>query len=135
MGKKKTEGVVDAVMGINRFKLRVVENNARISFACQGVRSVISKDEQVEAIDRRGFIFTRRNLLQRAVLVDIEQIDTHGNYFGNLIVKQTGADYAEVLLKEGLVHTYSEQKGSYNLEKLKQAENMAKSSSRGIWAP
>lgn len=37
--------MIDAVMGINRFKLRVVENNARISFACQGVRGVMSKDE------------------------------------------------------------------------------------------
>ena len=61
-------------------------------------------------------------------------MDTHGNYFGNLTVKQTGADYAEVLLKEGLVYTYSQQKGSYNVEKLKQAESVAKQRGRGIWA-
>ena len=45
LGKKKAEGVIDAVMGINRFKLRVVENNARISFACQGVRGILAKDD------------------------------------------------------------------------------------------
>ncbi len=45
VGKKKVEGVVEAVMGVNRYKLRVNANNVRISFACQGVRSVLSKDE------------------------------------------------------------------------------------------
>lgn len=34
VGKKRVEGVIDNVMGLNRYKLRLTSNNARISFAC-----------------------------------------------------------------------------------------------------
>ena len=63
----------------------------------------MSKDEQGEAIDRKGFLFNRKHLLQRTVLVDIDQIDNHGNYFGNMTLTK-GEDYAELLLREGLVY-------------------------------
>ena len=133
-GEKKLAGVVELVLNGSRFKLRLNTHSTYIIFALQGIKC-LQNDANIkdyQELSNQALLYSKENLLQRDVEVEIETCDNKGTILGNIILAKK--NYALNLLESGLAYvsgsgkTASRYQGPYE-----SAEKEAKKSQLGIW--
>ncbi len=100
----KLDAVVEYVFSGGRFKLRIDSENVMIAFAIQGMRvpQPDKNSKEVSSISTLAKDYSKAQLHQRDVQIEIRHVDRKGNFFGQLW-KQSGL-YGEVLLQKGFAY-------------------------------
>ncbi|KDO20457.1 hypothetical protein SPRG_14329 [Saprolegnia parasitica CBS 223.65] len=103
--EKTMRAVVEAVYAGNRFKVYVPKENCTVNFIVAGIKcpqpAKPSKDAEPYGEDARRL--ARRSVMQRNVLIEVEDMDRMGNAFGPMFVgtKDTKNDFGVTLLSSG----------------------------------
>ncbi|CEG35517.1 staphylococcal nuclease domain-containing protein 1-like isoform x1 [Plasmopara halstedii] len=150
--ERSTRAVVEHVYSATRVKLYVPKENCLINFVVAGIKcpqparhgaqGVIV--QPAESLGEEAKLFTKRNVMQREVMVEIEDMDRGGNAFGPLfVVPQDGGkpsrddahNFGVRLLDEGLawVDSFSVERTAFG-NVLQRAEERAKAQKKNYWA-
>ncbi|TDH69496.1 hypothetical protein CCR75_002259 [Bremia lactucae] len=150
--EQSIRAVVEHVYSATRVKLYVSKENCLINFVVAGIKcpqparhgaqGVIL--QPAEPLGEEAKLFTKRNVMQREVMVEIEDMDRGGNAFGPLfVVPSSGGkpvrddqhNYGVRLLDEGLawVDSFSVERTALG-NVLQRAEERAKSQKKKYWA-
>lgn len=143
--EKVTRGVVEAIYSGTRVKLFIPKENCMINFVIAGVKcpqptryggqGVVTSP--AEPFGEESKLFTKRNINQRNVIVDIEDMDRGGNAIGQLYngaTKDERFNFGSQLLAEGLawVDSYSVERTN-GAAQLQRAEEAAKQAKKNYW--
>nr|CCA19388.1 nuclease putative [Albugo laibachii Nc14] len=144
--EKTLRAVVEYVYSGTRVKLFVPKENCMVNFVVAGIKcpqptryggqGVVAA--QAEAFGEQAKLFAKRNILQRNVTVEIEDMDRGGNAFGPLytdIKKTERSHFGCMLLAEGLawVDAFSVERTGTSAQ-LKRAEESAQQSKKNYWS-
>ncbi|KAK1933976.1 Ribonuclease TUDOR 1 [Phytophthora citrophthora] len=150
--ERSTRAVVEHVYSATRVKLFVPKENCLINFVVAGVKcpqparhgaqGVII--QPAEPLGEEAKLFTKRSVMQREVMVEIEDMDRGGNAFGPLFVVPNGGgkplrddqhNFGVRLLEEGLawVDSFSVERTALG-NVLQRAEERAKAQKKKYWA-
>ena len=134
-GEKRMSGVVELILNGSRFKLRLNAHSTHIIFVLQGVKC-LQNDPNVKEFQEYSNLalnYSKENLLQRDVEVEVEACDNKGNILGSIILNKK--NYALSLLENGLAYVPSQsvKSGSKYQAQYEAAEKEAKKASVGIW--
>ncbi|KAL8424541.1 hypothetical protein Efla_005647 [Eimeria flavescens] len=140
------EAIVENVFNAARFRLRVPSQKLNLSFALSGIkcpqtaRAAASfpggpKERQGEPFGAEALRFARCRVLQREVIIQVEQCDRGGNFIGNLLYGQQKTNLAAELLEAGLAQVvpFSADRAACR-ELLLASEAKAKSAKRCLWS-
>ncbi|DBA04877.1 TPA: hypothetical protein N0F65_006879 [Lagenidium giganteum] len=143
--EKSTRAVVEYIYSGTRVKLFIPKENCMINFVVAGIKcpqptryggqGVVSAAAEPFGEDSK--MFTKRSIMQRNVIVEIEDMDRGGNAFGPLYVnggKDEKNNFGCHLLAEGLawVDQFSVERTSTGAE-LQRAEEAAKQAKKNYW--
>lgn len=132
----RIDAVVEYVFSGQRFKLRINSENALIAFCLQGVRcpQPDKNADDLTALSNDAKVYSKNQLHQRDVQIEVRHVDKKGNFFGQL---WTGSGlYSEALLHKGFA--YMDVRDSDNLpeyDELEAAQKEASGVFKGVWAP
>ncbi|KAI9911856.1 hypothetical protein PsorP6_009679 [Peronosclerospora sorghi] len=150
--ERSTRAVVEHVYSGTRMKLYVPKENCLLNFvvaglkcpqpARHGAQGVIVAP--AEPLGEEAKLFAKRSVMQREVMVEIEDMDRGGNAFGPLFVVSSGSgqvlrdeehNFGVQLLEAGLawVDSYSIERTALG-DVLKRAEERAKAQCKKYWA-
>jgi len=160
--KGKQQGVVEMVLSTKKFKIYLPSHGAQIAFALAGTDMPLHIDEKMPPIPPKGDIFSqyplrnqngspivineafhysRDNLLQRDVEIEVIEMSKVGNTFlGRLFVKHNNSsdDFANDLLRRGYLrlNSYVSKKifTETQCSQLSTIETSAKNEKRGFWS-
>jgi hypothetical protein len=84
--KEQHSGVVEYVFTGSRLKVYVPKENIIISLALAGIRAPgpKTKDGKSDPMGELSLQYTRRNVLQQNVLIEVEDIDKGDNFIGTV---------------------------------------------------
>lgn len=143
--EKVTRAIVEYVYSGTRVKLFVPKENCMVNFVIAGIKcpqptryagaGVVSAAAEPFGEDAK--LFTKRNIMQRNVIIEIEDMDRGGNAFGPLYVggaKDEKSNFGCQLLAEGLawVDSFSVERTSTGAQ-LQRAEEGAKQAKKNYW--
>ncbi|GMF26517.1 unnamed protein product [Phytophthora lilii] len=150
--ERSTRAVVEHVYSATRVKLFVPKENCLLNFVVAGIKcpqparhgaqGVIVAP--AEPLGEEAKLFTKRSVMQREVMVEIEDMDRGGNAFGPLFVVRNGGgkplrddqhNFGVRLLEEGLawVDSFSVERTALG-NVLQRAEERAKAQKKKYWA-
>ncbi|CAI5716919.1 unnamed protein product [Peronospora destructor] len=150
--ERSTRAVVEHVYSATRLKLFVSKENCLLNFVIAGIKcpqparhgaqGVIVTS--AEPFGEEAKLFTKRGVMQREVMVEIEDMDRGGNAFGPLFVVPDGGDklladeehhFGVRLLEEGLawVDSFSVERTAMS-NVLQRTEERAKGQKKKYWA-
>ncbi|KAL4085983.1 hypothetical protein PRIC1_014607 [Phytophthora ramorum] len=150
--ERSTRAVVEHVYSATRVKLFVPKENCILNFVVAGIKcpqparhgaqGVIVAP--AEPLGEEAKLFTKRSVMQREVMVEIEDMDRGGNAFGPLFVVPNGGgkplrddqhNFGVRLLEEGLawVDSFSVERTALG-NVLQRAEERAKAQKKKYWA-
>ncbi|EFA75440.1 nuclease domain-containing protein [Heterostelium album PN500] len=123
---------IDYVFSAQRFKIYIPKESCLINFSLSGVRAP-KRGESVEMdeISNNALLFSRANLHQHDVSVQIEDVDKGGNFLGNMLVNSKS--YAMTLVENGFASVNDPMNRLYNQKAYLDAEDKAKKSKLGMW--
>jgi len=134
---KSLTGVVDYCFTGSRFKIYIPSENVLISFAIAGVRAPIAKKNEDGSRDPNPYgdmalNIVKKNLLQRQVKIEIENIDRGDNFIGSIFINNQNV--ALMLLQNGLASLipFSAKRSNY-ADALFKAEAEAKEAKKNMW--
>uniref|UniRef100_K3X0E8 Uncharacterized protein n=1 Tax=Globisporangium ultimum (strain ATCC 200006 / CBS 805.95 / DAOM BR144) TaxID=431595 RepID=K3X0E8_GLOUD len=143
--EKVIRAVVEYIYSGTRVKLFVPKENCMINFVVAGIKcpqptrfggqGVIAA--AAEPFGEESKMFTKRTIMQRNVIIEIEDMDRGGNAFGPLFIngaKEDRNNFGSLLLSEGLawVDAFSiERTNSSAL--LQRSEDAAKQAKKNYW--
>lgn len=145
MREKTTRAVVEYVYSGSRVKLFIPKENCMINFVVAGLKcpqptrfggqGVVAAAAEPFGEDAK--MFTKRAVMQRNVVVEIEDMDRGGNAFGPLFVgtaKDDASNFGAQLLAEGLawVDSFSVERTN-SAAVLQRAETAAKQARKNYW--
>lgn len=144
-GAHRPEAVVEYITSGSRLRVYVPKDNILITFLLSGINCPKSarlgingqQAAPAEAYADDAAKFTRRNVMQKEVELEIESLDKQGAFIGYLWVKtEDGSkqNLSELLLEQGLstLHFTAEKSSHYN--HLLAAETRAKNAKRNMWS-
>uniref|UniRef100_M4C3N0 Uncharacterized protein n=1 Tax=Hyaloperonospora arabidopsidis (strain Emoy2) TaxID=559515 RepID=M4C3N0_HYAAE len=150
--ERSLRAVVEHVYSATRMKLFVPKENCLINFMIAGVKCPQPARHgaqglivvPAEPLGEEAKLFTKRGVMQREVMVEIEDMDRGGNAFGPLFLVQNGGGKASRedqhnfglrLLEEGLawVDSFSVERTALG-NVLQRAEERAKTQKKKYWA-
>lgn len=133
-GEKKLSGVVELILNGSRFKLRLNSHNSYLIFALQGIKC-LPNDSNIQdyaEFSNKALLYSKENLLQRDVEVEIESCDNKGTILGNIILGKK--NYSLNLLENGLAYVSGSGKTASRYQSAYEAaEKEAKANQVGIW--
>ncbi|CAI5721420.1 unnamed protein product [Hyaloperonospora brassicae] len=150
--ERSLRAVVEHVYSATRMKLFVPKENCLINYMIAGIKcpqparhgaqGVIVAP--AETFGEEAKLFTKRGVMQREVMVEIEDMDRGGNAFGPLFVVPNGSgkpsredqhNFGLRLLEEGLawVDSFSVERTALG-NVLQRAEERAKTQKKNYWA-
>lgn len=143
--EKTIRAVVEYIYSGTRVKLFIPKENCMINFVVAGIKcpqptrfggqGVISAPAEPFGEDAK--MFTKRSIMQRNVIIEIEDMDRGGNAFGPLYIgsaKEDRFNFGSHLLAEGLAWV-----DSFSIERtnsaalLQRAEETAKKAKKNYW--
>ncbi|KAI6196869.1 Nuclease domain-containing protein [Aphelenchoides besseyi] len=141
----RPEGIVEFVGSGSRMRIYVPKETCVITFllgsiTCpRGTKIVAGKVQQTgDPIAEEALKFTRSQVLQHEVQIEVESVDKTGGFIGNLFIKPEGSssfsvNLSELLLAQGLaqVHFSADRSRYYN--QFVAAEETAKKGRLGLW--
>lgn len=143
--EKMTRAVVEHVYSGTRVKLFVPKENCMINFVIAGIKcpqptryaSAGVVAAKAEPFGEEAKIFTKRGIMQRNVIIEVEDMDRGGNAFGPLYVgnsKEEQHNFGCHLLAEGLawVDSFSVERTN-TAAQLVRAEEGAKEAKKNYW--
>ena len=136
-GIPKLPAFVEYVLGPARLKLYIPRENVCLSLNMAGIAAPSlpmpnSKDEP-DSCGAEALFFTRKNLLQRTIEVQVEHFHK-GTFVGNVFID--GQNFATKLLSEGLATMEGQNTASMSGKgSSMDAEKQAKKEQKGMWAP
>jgi staphylococcal nuclease domain-containing protein 1 len=141
---KNIDGIVEFVASGSRLRIYIPKDNCLITFligsinAPRGARigaggKLIGENEP---FSEEALAFTKQNLLQHDVSIEVESMDKAGGFIGNLFVRNEKggqSNFAELLVEQGLatVHFSADKSKYYN--QLTGAEERAKKARLNLW--
>lgn len=150
--ERGTRAVVEHVYSATRVKLFVPKENCLINFVVAGIKCpqparhgaqgvIVSP---AEPLGEEAKLFTKRSVMQREVMVEIEDMDRGGNAFGPMFIVPNGGgkalrddahNFGVRLLDEGLawVDAFSVERTALG-NVLQRAEERAKAQKKKYWA-
>ncbi|KAJ0393787.1 hypothetical protein P43SY_008224 [Pythium insidiosum] len=143
--EKTIRAVVEYVYSGTRVKLFIPKENCMVNFVVAGIKcpqparyagaGVVSSP--AEPFGEESKLFTKRSIMQRNVVIEIEDMDRGGNALGPLYVggsKEERNNFGCHLLSEGLawVDAFSAERTSTGAQ-LQRAEESAKQSKKNYW--
>ncbi|RLN70215.1 hypothetical protein BBJ29_001732 [Phytophthora kernoviae] len=150
--ERSTRAVVEHVYSATRVKLFVPKENCLLNFVVAGIKcpqparhgaqGVVV--QPAELLGEEAKLFTKRNVMQHEVMVEIEDMDRGGNAFGPMFVVPSGGgkparddacNFGARLLEEGLawVDAFSVDRTAL-ANVLQRAEERAKAQKKKYWA-
>lgn len=142
--EKTTRAVVEQIYSGTRVKLFVPKENCMVNFVIAGIKCPQSTrygaqgvvTSPAEPFGEESKLFTKRNIMQRDVIVEIEDMDRGGNAFGPLYIgsKDERNHFGAKLVSEGLawVDAFSAERTSSG-PLLQRAEDEAKAAKKNYW--
>ncbi|CAD5211676.1 unnamed protein product [Bursaphelenchus okinawaensis] len=138
----RPSGIVEFVSSGSRLRVYIPKENAVITVVLSGIscprtaRLIQGKPQgESEPFGEEAYNFTRRNVLQREVHLDIDSIDKSGGFIGFVFYQgESGqVNLAEQLVEQGLasVHFTAEKTKYYN--QLLNAEKRAQDQKLRLW--
>ncbi|EQC42645.1 hypothetical protein SDRG_00373 [Saprolegnia diclina VS20] len=136
--EKTMRAVVEAVYAGNRFKVYVPKENCTVNFIVAGIKcpqpAKPTKDAEPYGEDARRL--ARRSVMQRNVLIEVEDMDRMGNAFGPMFVgtKDTKNDFGVALLSSGYarIDDFSIDRTASSAD-LQKAQETAKAARLHLW--
>lgn len=143
--EKTTRAVVEYIYSGTRVKLFIPKENCMINFVIAGIKcpqptrfggqGVIAAP--AEPFGEESKMFTKRSIMQRNVIIEIEDMDRGGNAFGPLYIggaKEDRCNFGSHLLAEGLawVDSFSVERTN-SAALLQRTEEVAKAAKKNYW--
>lgn len=143
--EKTTRAVVEYIYSGTRVKLFIPKENCMINFVVAGIKcpqptrfggqGVVTAP--AEPFGEEAKMFTKRTIMQRNVIIEIEDMDRGGNAFGPLYIggaKDDRSHFGAQLVAEGLawVDAFSVERTS-SAALLQRTEDAAKQAKKNYW--
>eukprot|EP01125_Pyxidicula_operculata_P008511 TRINITY_DN2851_c0_g1_i1.p1 TRINITY_DN2851_c0_g1~~TRINITY_DN2851_c0_g1_i1.p1 ORF type:complete len:1009 (+),score=324.55 TRINITY_DN2851_c0_g1_i1:75-3101(+) len=124
--------VIEKVFSGGRFKVYVPSEGILVNFACAGI--TVERFEKTLPDNhpaRRAYNDAYEQLMQRSVDIQIVNVDKSGTILGQLWNNKK--DWGLHLVELGLAKIFGSFRSLENANKYQEAEQVAKSSNRGVW--
>jgi staphylococcal nuclease domain-containing protein 1 len=129
----KMRGIVEDILGGNRFALLVPDARVMVRCAVNGLRPLSPSDR----LGQEAMAFCAQHYLNRDIEFSIQEVDRSGGYFGNMCLLAGAArvDIAVALLAEGLAEIHDRTASALpNFQELIDVRDKATRNGYGKWA-
>lgn len=131
--EKKLTGVVDLVLNGSRFKLRFDQSACYGIFVLAGIKCFPNDPNfpDHQKYSNLALQFSKQNVLQRDVEIELESVDKKGIFHGYLLVSKQ--NYAQRLLEAGLAITFNPMGTNKFAQQYEESEKRASARKDGLW--
>jgi staphylococcal nuclease domain-containing protein 1 len=129
----KMRGIVEDILGGNRFALLVSDRRVMVRCAVNGLRPLSPSDR----LGQEAMAFCAQRYLNREVELSIQEVDRSGDYIANMCLLAGAArvDIAVALLGEGLAEIHDRTASALpNFQQLIEVRDRATRNGYGKWA-
>ena len=132
--EKNILGVIELVLNGSRFKVRLNQQNSQILLVLHGIRC-LPNDENYKSYAKyseEALRFSKENILQRDVEVEVSAVDNKGIFHGTIFVNKK--NYSSTLVESGLAHCFAVGKSLCRYQTVYNSlEDEAKKKKLGMW--
>jgi len=135
----RMEGLVEFVASGSRARLYIPRETCLVTFLLSGISCPRASrpgqgggaEVPAEPYGAEALLYTKENILQREVEVEVETMDKGGNFIGYMFVDGTNLSVA--LVEQGFASVHFTAEKSQYFKALQVAESKAKTAKLGIW--
>eukprot|EP01132_Coremiostelium_polycephalum_P009023 gene9023-11053_t len=121
--------VVDYVLSASRIKVYIERESCLINLILSGIR--VPRQNENEQLSNQALAFSREQLHQHDVTIQVEDIDKLGNFIGHLTINSKS--FALSLIEMGYASVYDPMQRLVNYKQFVEAEEKAKKARLNLW--